>query len=189
MWMEEDMNYAVSALAKGGVILYPTDTIWGLGCSALDEKAIARIYKIKQRDQDKPFIILVSDIDMLKRYVTKMHPRVETLLTLHERPLTIIYPEVQNLPDIVKSDNGTVAIRITRDPFCKALVERLDMPITSTSANSAGQTFPKGFGEISSSIIKKADYVVKHRQGERYTGAPSVIAQYNFKGQLEFLRT
>lgn len=189
MWLEEDMNEAVKTLQKGGVILYPTDTIWGIGCSALDAEAIARIYKIKKRDPDKPFIVLMSDLDMLKHHVTKMHPRIETLLTLHHRPLTVIYPEVTELPETVKSEKGTVAIRITQDPFCKTLIDKIGFPIISTSANIAGDSYPQGFGEISLKILKKVDYVVKHRQSERYTGVPSVIAQYNYKGQLEFLRS
>ncbi|MDX1478856.1 MAG: L-threonylcarbamoyladenylate synthase [Saprospiraceae bacterium] len=189
MWLQEDLREAVKVLEKGGVLLYPTDTIWGLGCDALNERAIAKVYKIKERDPQKPCIVLMSDIDMLKEYVISIHPRVETLLSLHERPLTIVYPEVEKIPDALRGPQGKVAIRVARDGFCRALIKAFGKPIVSTSANHAGKPHPNGFGEISSQIIKKADYVVKFRQSEHNTGLPSVVATYNFKGHLEFLRS
>lgn len=186
-WVAE-LPEAVATLEKGGVILYPTDTIWGLGCDALNEKAIEKIYKIKKRPPTSPFIVLVDSIEMLKHYAPRVHPRVETLLSMHRQPLTIIYPDVKGLPRILYSDKKTVAIRVVLDPFCQALVQQFGRPIVSTSANASGHPWPKGFGEISSEIIKAVNYVVRHRREEKVTGAPSVIATYNSKGNLTFLR-
>jgi L-threonylcarbamoyladenylate synthase len=175
-------------LRKGGVILYPTDTIWGLGCDAMHSKAIEKIYKIKKRPQSSPLIILVDSIEMLRTFVPKLHPRIETLLSLHDKPLTIIYPGVKGLPDILYSAKNTVAIRVAQDAFCQNMIRDFGNPVVSTSANVSGEPWPKGFGEISSEVIKAAQYVVRYRRDERHTGEPSVIATYNSRGNLNFLR-
>lgn len=188
MWLTEDLDKAIDVLKSGGVILFPTDTIWGIGCDATNSTAIARIYKIKKRPADKPMVILADSTAMIKRYVKGIHPRVETLLSFHERPLTVIYPARNLLPGQLISENSTVAIRIPEDPLCIVLIGRLGVPVVATSANVSGDPFPKGFGEVSSTIIKQVDYVMKHRQEEKVTGEPSVIARFNKRGQLQFLR-
>ena len=189
MWLTEDIEKAIETVVEGGIILYPTDTIWGLGCDATNEKSVERIYRIKKRDLSKPLICLVSSIAMLKKYVRRVHPRVETLLSYHERPLTIVYPHAQGLPPILCGDDGTIAIRLVQEPFCQALIEQADKPLVSTSANVAGEPFPSKFGEISSNVIKSADYVCKYRRDDITPSPPSVVARYDSKGQLDFIRT
>jgi L-threonylcarbamoyladenylate synthase len=187
LWVSE-IPEVVAALENGKVILYPTDTIWGLGCDAMNVKAIENIYRIKKRSVDLPLIVLVDGIDMLKKYATRVHPRVETLLSLHEKPLTIIYPAVEGLPDILFSAKKTVGIRVARDAFCQEMIRTFGRPVVSTSANVSGAPWPHGFGEISSEILKEADYVVRYRRDEKHTGEPSVVASYNARGMLTFLR-
>ena len=161
-------------LADGGVILYPTDTIWGIGCDATREDAIRRIYSIKNREPGKPFIVLVSDVEMLKQYVSQIHPRIETLLTVHTRPLTVIYRKGIHLPDIALGPNGTVAIRICQDDFGRQLIREFGKPLISTSANISEQDFPQHFGDISSQVIEKMDYIVHHRREDRSEREPSL---------------
>ena len=189
MWLTEDIEKAVETVVTGGIILYPTDTIWGLGCDATNEKAVLKIYKIKERDLNKPLICLVSSIAMLKEYTTSIHPRVETLLSYHERPLTIVYPAAQNLPEVLTGEDGSVAIRLVQDPFCQELIDSIGKPLVSTSANLAGEPFPSKFGEISSHVIKRSDYVCKYRRNDTTPTPPSVVARYDNKGQLDFIRT
>lgn len=176
-------------LSRGGIVLYPTDTIWGLGCDALNEKATDRIYSLKQRPRDKPLILLVSSIAMLKKYVPRVHPRLETLLSFHKRPLTVIYPDPVLLPDFAKGPDGSIAMRVTCDPFCRDLIEHLGGPLVSTSANFSDAPAPEHFGGISSDLLRKVDYVAHHRRDQTTVGAPSAIVKLSEKAELIFLRT
>ena len=187
LWMAEIPD-VVDILRKGGIVLYPTDTIWGLGCDAMHEKAIDKIYKIKKRPPSAPLIVLVDSIEMLKQLLTRLHPRIETLLSVHNKPLTLVYSGVKGLPEVLYSAKKTVGIRVTTDPFCQEMIRQLGHPVISTSANVSGQPWPRGFGEISSEIIKSSNYVVRHRREEKTTGEPSVVASFNSKGTLQFLR-
>lgn len=184
-----DFEVPVLALENGGIILYPTDTIWGIGCDATNAEAVEKVYALKQRDRSKPFILLVSSIDMLRKYVERVHPRVETLLVYHERPLTIIYDQPVNLPRNVLAPDGSIGIRIVKDEYCRQLIERFGRPIVSTSANISDEPFPSHFGEISSAVIIGVDHVVKHRQMDKEMGEPSVVARISDGAELEFLRT
>lgn len=175
-------------LEDDGIILYPTDTIWGLGCDATNPIAIERIYNLKQRDRSKPFVLLVDGIEMLKEYVAELHPRLETLMLHHTRPMTVIYDAAKNLPPNAIGFNGTVAIRIAHDPFCKHLISQFNKPLIATSANISEEPFPTIFGEISSQVIKGVDYVVRHRRHDKTPKTPSVIVKYDGKGELVFLR-
>lgn len=187
--MEKDNLAEIAALLnRGGIILYPTDTIWGMGCDAMNLESMARISAIKKRVADKPMIILVSSIDMLKQYVVHLHPKIETLLAYHERPVTILYDQVQNLPDVHKATDGTVAIRVVKDPFCQQLIETFGRPIVSTSANVSGDPFPENFGQISSELLSSVDLVVRHRQNDKSAGEPSMLIRLSPKGELVFLR-
>lgn len=187
LWISEIPD-VVDALKRGEVILYPTDTIWGLGCDATNEKAVLRVFRIKHRPTDQPLIILVDSIEMLKDYASKIHPRVETLLSMHHKPLTVIYPSAANLPAAVSGGKKTIAIRVVNEPFCQEMIRQLGRPVVSTSANVSGTPWPKGFGEISSEVLKAVQYVVRYRRDEKETGEPSVIATFNSKGTLDFLR-
>lgn len=179
----------IDALHQGQIILFPTDTIWGLGCRVDNIDAVKRIFAVKSRDISKPFPVLVSSITMLKEYVEHIHPRIETLLTFHEYPLTVIYPKAKNLvpPSIDKS--GSIAIRLVQDDFCADIIEKLGVPIVATSANIGGEAFPQNFSEISEAIKKQVDLIVSYRQEEKTKGKPSIIAKYDKQGNLEFLRT
>lgn len=186
--LRDDISEIARLLEGGGVICYPTDTVWGIGCDATNEAAIARVSALKGRAPAKGYILLVSDIDMLKRYVPKIHPRLETLLSFHQRPLTVIYERNTGLLPAVKAPDGSVAIRVAQDEFCRELIEALGKPIVSTSANKSGDPFPPTFGAISSEILGAVDYVVKYRQDDKEPHEPSSIAKLDRHQELEFLR-
>ncbi|HMG14838.1 MAG TPA: L-threonylcarbamoyladenylate synthase [Saprospiraceae bacterium] len=189
MYLNDDNLENISnLLEQGGVILYPTDTIWGLGCDATNIEAIEKIIHIKERSPEKGFVLLVDSLEMLKNFVKYIHPKIETLLSYHNRPLTVIYPDPKNLPTKVFAPDGSAGIRITKDEFCKELIWGLGKPIISTSANLTGEAFPANFGEINSLIIQQVDYVVKYRQNDHRAHEPSVIVKMSGKKELEFLR-
>lgn len=187
--VQDNIKEISGILQTGGVILYPTDTIWGLGCDATNEKAIQAINRIKKRKPGKPLIILVNSVEMLKEYVPDVHPRVETLLLLHKRPLTVIHSKYHGLPSILSGGQESIGVRIVQDDFCQELISDLGVPIVSTSANVATQPAPRHFGEITSDIFKRVDYVVRYRQEDKTTTEPSVIVTYDENGELVFLRT
>lgn len=186
--LRDDISEIAEMLRKGHVICYPTDTIWGIGCDALNETAVARVGAIKGRPPEKGYVLLVSSIEMLKQYAPKLHPRLETLLSFHQRPLTVIFDKTVGLPASVRAPNGSAAIRVTIDPFCKALIDAFGGPIVSTSANVSGLPYPPTFGGISSEILGAVDYVVKHRQDDKVPGEPSPIAKLDRHMELEFIR-
>mgnify|MGYP000028245476 CR=1 FL=1 len=183
-----DFDNAVRALDEGQVILYPTDTIWGLGGNPFDQAVFERINEIKQRPTDKPFLLLVSNLEQLRYYVADLHPRIETLISFYTRPMTVIYPNARNLPDHCLGSNGTIALRVTSDSFCKALIERTGYPLISTSANVSDEPPPSRFGSISSIIFHKVDYVVKHRQHDMTQSVPSQIFDFDEEGNLKMVR-
>jgi L-threonylcarbamoyladenylate synthase len=183
----EDLKNCIQALELGQTILYPTDTIWGIGGDALNPLVYEKIFQIKARPATKSFILLVDSIEMLYQYVDKIHPRIDLLLSLYEKPLTIIYQNIKSLPDAAILNN-TVAMRICKDPFCNSLIKTFGRPIISTSANISGQKPAHSYNQISSDIKSQIDYIVKHRQAENISSGPSALAKYNDEGELEFLR-
>ena len=189
MFENEKFQEILSTIRQGGVILYPTDTIWGIGCDATNEKAVDRISKIKGRTPQKGYVLLVDSIEMLKKHVGEVHPRVETLLSYHTRPLTIIYDESFGVAPNVLAPDGSVAIRIVQDAFCRELIAQFGKPLVATSANISNEPFPTHYGEISSDILEKVDMVVKFKQDNKERGEPSVIARFNAEQEeLDFLR-
>ncbi len=189
MKYKDDLHQVRDILLDGGIILYPTDTIWGIGCDAINEAAIQKICALKMRPAEKSFILLVDSIEMLHDYAEEVTPRVDALLRVYERPLTIIYEAAQKLPPFAKAADQTVAIRVVRDEFCQDLIQLLGRPITSTSANLNQSPFPAHFGEINSDVIEGVDYVVRHRRNDRQPSQPSIIARYDkIAKELEFLR-
>ena len=189
MYLTNDSLDNISKLLElGKVILYPTDTIWGLGCDATNEQAIEKVINIKGRPPEKGFVVLVDSIEMLKNYICSIHPKIETLLAYHKRPLTVIYPEAKNLPLIACAKDGSIGIRITKDEFCKELIWATGRPLISSSANISGQAFPAHFGDIHHHILQSVDYIVNHRQEEVKPCEPSVIVRMSGKKELEFLR-
>lgn len=185
--MEDNFENIIKILNDGKVILYPTDTIWGLGCDAHNLKAIHKIYDIKKREKDKPLIILVSDIDMLKKYVKYIHPRIETLLHYHNRPLTLLFKKEINLPEILMK-NGNIAIRIIKDNVIANLIKEFGKPIVSTSANISGHPFKGTYDDIEQKIKNSVHYIFKYGRNNSVGGQPSVIATFNKNGKLKFLR-
>ncbi len=183
----EDLKNCIQALELGQTILYPTDTIWGIGGDALNPLVYEKIFQIKARPATKSFILLVDSIEMLYQDVDKIHPRIDLLLSLYEKPLTIIYQNIKSLPDAAILNN-TVAMRICKDPFCNSLIKTFGRPIISTSANISGQKPAHSYNQISSDIKSQIDYIVKHRQAENISSGPSALAKYNDEGELEFLR-
>ena len=179
----------ITVLNSGGVVVYPTDTIWGVGCDACNAAAVEKVYALKKRSRDKGFVILVDSIEMLKKYVAHVHPRVDTLLHYHERPLTVVFDQARNLPANVCPPDGSIGVRIVKDEFCRLLIRHFGRPLVSSSANVSNESFQGTFGSISSEILTGADYVVKYRQHEKFCGPPSVIVKALENGELEFLRT
>ena len=185
---KDNFENITEILQNDGIILYPTDTIWGLGCDATNPVAVERVYNLKQRDRSKPFVLLVDSIEMIKDYVETLHPRLETLMMHHTRPMTVIYDKAKNLPENAVGPGGSVAIRVAMDPFCQQLIRTVGKPLVASSANISGQPFPSIFGEISSEVIKGVDYIAKHRRNDKSPKEPSVIVRYDGKGELVFLR-
>ena len=187
-WSENQYEKLTDGLLNGDIILFPTDTIWGIGCDATNPVAVQRIYNLKRRRPEKPYVLLVDNLEMIRNYVHSIHPRVETLLGYHTRPLTVVYPGAKNLPDISVAEDGSVAIRIVQDKFCQQLIRMVNRPLVATSANISNQPFPGNFGEISSEILSGVDQVVKLRQDEKSLGQPSVMITVDKDGEIIFLR-
>lgn len=186
--MEEEVKKIVEILKKGGIVVYPTDTIWGIGCDATNKKAIEKVYKLKHRIQEKSFIVLVKDKEELLKYVEEAPDILWDFAEQFTNPLTIIYPKAKNLPPNLVAPDGSVAIRITKDEFCQKIIENLNKPIISTSANISGDTPPLVYSMISSDIIKYADYVAEYKRNKVTEIKPSTIIKITPDGQLDIVR-
>lgn len=186
--MDEDLRIALEILRNGGVILYPTDTVWGIGCDATVPEAVERIYSIKDRKDKKSMIILIDAEHRLASYVDQV-PEVALELTgISDKPLTIIYPGGRNIaPDLIPEER-TIAIRIVRDPFCRALIAKLGKPLVSTSANISGKPWPENFSNIDPTIIQAVDYAVKWRQDDLTKGRPSSIIKVGLNREVSIIR-
>ena len=182
--MEHEILKCKELLLQGKILLYPTDTVWGLGCDATNEEAVKRIYAIKQRQESKSMIILLDSADRLPLYVANIPLIAWDLITNTYRPTTYIYPVAKNLPKALIHVDGTIAIRIVNNPFCKKLIKALELPLVSTSANSSGEPTPVTFSEISQNIIDQVDYVVPQEYAASIEYKPSrlvkFIDDYNF---------
>lgn len=185
---ENDIKTCIDMLRQGGTILYPTDTVWGLGCDALNEASVEKIFAIKQRPKEKSMIILLADARDVLQYVAAPPPDIIAIIESFDRPTTVIYEGALGFPDNVMNKDGSIAIRITTDPFCKALIKRLRRPLISTSANISGSPTPSIYSMIDNTIISQVDYVVKHRQDDNNIAAPSRIVRVNDVGDIEILR-
>ena len=185
--MKNKIIKAKEIILNGGVILYPTDTIWGIGCSAIIESAIKKIFRIKRRNNNKLLISLVSSTEMLQRYVKHIPEYVLNYLN-DESPTTIIYPKVTGLNRILYGKNESIALRIVKDNFCKTLIDQINTPLISTSANISGSPFPKNFKEIDKKIINEVDYVVNFNDSDLINSKPSRIIKFSLNGQIEVIR-
>ena len=187
-FFESEVNKALDVLRSGGVILYPTDTIWGLGCDALNEAAINKIYKIKQRAESKSLIILLADERSVMQHVANPDLHVFDYMQEQTRPTTVIFNDAIDLPDNLIASDGSIGIRLTRDEFCRHLVKRLRRPLVSTSANISGQPAPKNFEEISEEVKKGVDHIVQWRKDDKTEAAPSRIVKWNSDGTIVIIR-
>ena len=184
----EDLKRSLKVLKEGGIILYPTDTIWGLGCDATNSSAVQKIFRIKSRAESKSLITLVSDSSMLERYVKEIPETASRLISISLSPVTIIYSEGTNLAEGICSEDGSVGIRICNDTFCHELIRQFGKPLVSTSANISGEPTPLNFREIDEKIIKSIDYTVEYRQKDRHTLSPSPIIRIETNGIIKILR-
>lgn len=185
--MKEEVDKAAKVISEGGVILYPTDTIWGLGCDPTNDEAIEKICAIKKRDESKSFIVLVNSEFLLNKYVHTIPEICYDLMDMAENPLTIIYPKGVSVSKKILADDGSIAIRKTSHDFCNALMQRTKSGIVSTSANISGQPFPKQFQDIDPQILKEVDYVVNLHRDQK-AGTPSQILKIGLKGELKIIR-
>ncbi|NLO02429.1 MAG: threonylcarbamoyl-AMP synthase, partial [Bacteroidales bacterium] len=159
--MIEDLNKALEVLRKGGVILYPTDTVWGIGCDATNQEAVERIYAIKERDDSKSMLVLMENPALLERYVNNVPDIAWDLVEISATPLTVIYPEAKNLAPNLISKDGSIGIRFTKEEFTTRLLQKFRKPVVSTSANISSEKTPSSFDEISEKIKAAVDYIVQ----------------------------
>ena len=179
---------AVQVLRSGGTILYPTDTVWGLGCDACNPQAVKKVSGIKGRTADKHYIILVADLNMLSRYVEQIPHMAESLLEVADKPLTIIYPGGINLAPGVTAPDGSIAIRIPVHDFCHALIRKLNRPLLSTSANLSGIKTPSRYADIDRELLKKVDWTAPAFLEAGSTGQPSSIIRLGINNQIKIIR-
>lgn len=185
--IKEQVKQAADVLRKGGIILYPTDTIWGLGCDATNEEAVQKIYALKQRADSKATLVLLDDVGKIASYAS-MPDIAYDLLEAIVTPTTIIYPEARNLAPSMICEERTIGIRITNEEFTRELIRVFRKPIVSTSANISGKPSPKFFSEISEEIKKGVDYIVDYRRDEKIIHKPSSIIKLGMGGEIEILR-
>jgi len=193
------LDEALSVLKNGGVILYPTDTVWGIGCDATNEEAVAKVFRIKRRSEAKSLVLLACDLDMVAKHIKEIPSIAIDLVEVNDAPMTIIYPGAQYLaPNVVASD-GSVGIRIPccepedtpqtgGGAFCRELVKRLRKPLVSTSANISGEPTPVNFKEVSEEIRSAVDYVVAPSLERGSTGRSSQIIKLGLRGEVEIIR-
>jgi L-threonylcarbamoyladenylate synthase len=186
--MQEEIRRACEVLQKGGVILYPTDTIWGIGCDATNEDAVRRVYEIKRRNDSKSMLVLLDNPVKLQNYVAEVPEIAWDLIELADKPLTIIYDGARNLAPNLIAPDGSVGIRITTELFSAALCKAFRKPVVSTSANLSGEAAPSNFGEIPEEIRGAVDYIVEYRQNETGKGEPSGIIKLSNDGTISIIR-
>ncbi len=186
--MHDDLKNALEVLQKGGVILYPTDTIWGLGCDATNEAAVKRIYEIKKRIDSKSMLVLMENINLIERYVEEVPEIAYSLIEVNDKPMTIIYPGAKNLAKNLVAEDGSIGIRITQENFTRQLIQRFRKPIVSTSANISGEPSPAVFADISEEIKSAVDYVVSYRQDDAVPANPSSIIKLGVGGEIDIIR-
>lgn len=187
--MHDDISKALQILRDGGIILYPTDTIWGIGCDATNDAAVKRVYALKQREDNKSMIVLMDSADRMFSYIDEIPEIADQLIEVAEKPLTLILNGAKNLaPSVVNQSDGSIGIRVVKDEFCHKLIQRFRKPIVSTSANISGTPSPSIFDEIDEQIIEGVDYVVKHKQTDLMKSLPSGIIKVGKDGGISIIR-
>lgn len=185
---ENDIKQCITTLQQAGVILYPTDTVWGLGCDAMNEAAVEKIFAIKQRPKEKSMIVLLADARDILQYVAAPPPDIIAIVESFDRPTTVIYENALGFPPNVVGGDGSIAIRVTTDPFCKALIKRFRGPVISTSANISGAPTLAIYKMVDAAITDNVDYIVKHRQDDDTIRAPSRLVRVDDEGNIQILR-
>lgn len=186
--IEEDIKKACEVLRQGGLILYPTDTVWGIGCDATNSEAVARVYNLKQRCDSKALIVMLADENQLCRYIDDVPDIAYELISVATKPLTIVYDNAINLCKELCAEDGSVGIRITREDFSKRLCKAFRRPIVSTSANISGQPTPIMFKDISNEIISGVDYVVENNRNQNGKATPSSVIKLSHDNSIKILR-
>jgi L-threonylcarbamoyladenylate synthase len=187
--MNEEIKKACKVMAAGGVIIYPTDTIWGIGCDATNEEAVRRVYELKQRADSKAMLVLVDSAVKVDFYVRDVPEVAWDLIELTDKPLTIIYSNARNLAPNLLADDGSVGIRVTSETFSQQLCRQFRKAIVSTSANISGQPSPRCFAEISEELKAAVDYVVDYRREEKANPKPSSIIMLGAGGEVKVIRS
>jgi len=187
--MEKEIDKAVEVLKKGGVIVYPTDTIWGIGCDATNEKAVNKVYKLKKRLEKKTMIVLICKTESIEKFVSHVPPIAYDLINSWQKPLTIIYNGAKNLAKNLIRDDKTVAIRVSKDEFSQKLIAKFGKPIVSTSANESGEPAPLFFKDIDQNILDGVDYVVDLYHNSMNDMKPSTIIKLENDGNFEIIRS
>lgn len=183
-----EVEEALNVLRSGGIILYPTDTIWGLGCDATNDVAVKKIFGLKQRDDSKSLIILVADERDILQYVAAPDLAVFDFIEKQQKPTTVIFENAVNLPDVLIAEDGSIGIRMVKDEFCRHVIKRLRKPIISTSANISGQPSPKFFDDIAEEIKTGVDHIVQWRQEDKKPAQPSQIIKWKDGSSYEIIR-
>lgn len=186
--MSEDIKRACEVLQAGGLILYPTDTIWGIGCDATNEKAVQRIYDLKKRVDNKAMLVLIDNAAKLEAYVSEVPDIAWDLIEVSDKPLTIIFSNAKNLASNLTGEDGSIGIRVTKEKFSAKLCQRFRKPLVSTSANISGELFPSCFDEISDEIKNGVDYIVQYRQDDLCEAQPSSILKLSAGGVIQIVR-
>lgn len=183
-----DLSNATEALLAGKLVLLPTDTVWSIACRSDDAGAVARAVSLKRQKSVENFELLVDSLPMMRRFVDEVHPRLETLLAYHVRPLTIAFAAGRNLPTEALNPDGGIAVRLVQDDYCRAIITTLGIPLFCTAASLVDGEYPPNFGAISSEVFPQVDYVEKYRQGEKSQDEPSVVVYLDSQEELEFIR-
>jgi L-threonylcarbamoyladenylate synthase len=186
---ESDILHCLEILRAGGTILYPTDTIWGIGCDATNEEAVRKIFELKQRPSGKSMIVLLADPREINRYTSRPEPFILDYLEKTDKPTTVIYEGALGLAENLVNDDGSIAIRIIKEDFCRHLIKRFRKPLVSSSANISGQHTPQNFAAISDEIKEGVDYIVRYRQQDILPGSPSSLIRFNKSGEPTILRS
>jgi L-threonylcarbamoyladenylate synthase len=186
--LNNEVAAALKVVQQGGIILYPTDTIWGIGCDATNTEAVQKIYRLKQRDEAKSMIILLDNDNKLQSYISDVPELAYDLIEFAENPLTLVMPGAKNISPALIAADGSVGVRISDHPFCQQLIQRLRKPLVSTSANISGKPSPQYFSQVDQEIIDGVDYVVDIDQHSMEIKNPSTIMRLSPNGSFEFIR-
>ncbi len=188
MSLTTDIEQCLQVLRAGGLVLYPTDTIWGIGCDATNASAVDRVFRVKRRDERKSLVILLAGEEDISRYVAAPSPAIFDYLREAERPTTVIYGGAKGLPSNLVNQDGSIAIRLVKEPFCKTLIKKLGKPLVSTSANISGEPSPLNFSGINPLILGEVDYTVEYRRDDLSENTASRIVKLEEDGRIGIIR-